>query len=75
MSEAKKTHALATSSGDPPLLSGIVSRQPCTVAGSSFSVISVSMNPGAIALQRMLLDPNSRATLLVKPRIPALEAE
>ena len=39
------------------------------------NVISVMINPGATALARIFLDPNSLATLLVKPIIPALEAE
>ena len=37
-------------------------------------VISVSINPGAIALQRMFLEPNSSAIDLEKPITPAFEA-
>ena len=35
---------------------------------------SVSMNPGAITLLRMFREPNSSATDLENPIIPALEA-
>lgn len=38
------------------------------------AVISVSMNPGAIALAVMPNLPSSMATVLVKPWIPALAA-
>jgi hypothetical protein len=43
---------------------------------SSFNlaVISVSINPGAITLQRILRDPNSKATDFEKPITPAFEA-
>jgi len=37
-------------------------------------VISVSIKPGAIALERMPREPSSSATDLVKPMMPALEA-
>jgi hypothetical protein len=39
-----------------------------------FEVISVSINPGAIALQRILREPNSSATDFVNPITPAFEA-
>ena len=42
---------------------------------SIFAVISVSIKPGAMALQQIPRPANSRATDLVKPIIPALEAE
>ena len=44
---------------------------PSTTLGSSAPVISVSMKPGAMALQRMPREPSSKATDLVKPIIPA----
>jgi hypothetical protein len=37
--------------------------------------MSVSINPGAITLLLIFLEPSSRATDLEKPIIPALEAE
>ena len=74
MSDAKKTHVLATSSGEPPLFIGMASLQPCTVFSSRTSVISVSIKPGATALDLTPLEPNSRATDLVNPIIPALDA-
>ena len=74
MSEAKKTHALAMSSGVPPRFKGIESLQPCTVASSNLPVISVSIKPGAITLLRTFLEPSSKATDFENPRIPDLEA-
>ena len=74
VSDAKNKHALAISSGVPPRLSGIASRQPFTVSSGKEPVISVSIKPGAIALQRILREPNSKATDFVKPKIPAFEA-
>jgi len=44
------------------------------MSGSRVSVISVSINPGAMAFDLMFLDPSSRATDLVKPMIPAFDA-
>ena len=74
MSEAKNKQAFATSTVVPPRFNGIVSLQPCTTSSLSLAVISVSIKPGAIALQRMFLDPNSKATDLVNPITPAFEA-
>jgi hypothetical protein len=37
--------------------------------------MSVSINPGAIALHLIFLDPNSNAIDFVNPFIPAFEAE
>ena len=74
MSDAKKTHTLATSSGVPPLFKGIASLQPLTTSSFNFAVISVSMKPGAIALHRILREPNSNAIDFVKPFIPAFDA-
>ena len=74
ISEAKNKAKLATSSGVPPLFNGIASRHCCTISSGSFPVISVSIKPGAIALQRIFRDPNSSAIERVNPKIPALEA-
>ena len=46
-----------------------------TTFSSKTPVISVEINPGAIALERIFLDPNSFATDFVKPNIPAFDAE
>lgn len=74
MSDPKKTQAFAISSGDPPRLSGILLRHPCTTSSGKLPVISVSIKPGAITLERILRDPNSRAIDFENPMIPALEA-
>jgi hypothetical protein len=58
----------------PARFRGMASRQVCTVFSSSLAVISVSINPGATAFDRMPREPNSRAMDLVNPMIPALEA-
>ena len=58
----------------PPRLSGIPARHPATTSSESFAVISVSIKPGAITLQRMFRDPSSRAIDFEKPIIPALDA-
>ena len=52
MSEARKTHALATSSGDPPRLRGIVSRQPEQLQRQVFLPVRLN-ETRAIALQRV----------------------
>ncbi len=74
-SDAKKTHAFPTSLGLPPLFSGILSFQDLITSSGRESVISVSINPGAITLLLIFLDPSSSATDLEKPIIPAFEAE
>ena len=74
LQEARNKVRFATSSTVPPRFNGIASLQPCTIFSSRLAVISVSIKPGAIALQRIFLDPNSRAIDLVKPIIPALLA-
>ena len=74
MSEARNTVVFATSSAVPPRFKGMLSLHPATTFGSNASVISVSMNPGAIALLRIFLEPNSKATDFVNPMIPAFEA-
>ena len=75
MSLASQTHALATSAGVPPLLRGIEFLQFSIIFSSNFLVISVSIKPGAITLQRIFLEPNSNAIDYENPIIPALEAE
>ena len=60
--------------GVPPLFKGISLRHCSITFSSSFSVISVSIKPGATTLLLIFLDPNSKATDLEKPKIPALEA-
>ena len=75
ISEARKVHTSAISSGVPPLLKGILAAHSLRTSSGNCAVISVMINPGATALARIFLDPNSLATLLVKPIIPALEAE
>ena len=60
-SAAKKRQALATSSGEPPRFSGMPARHWATTSSGSLSVISVSINPGAITFDLMFLEPNSSA--------------
>src|SRR5690606_21632104 len=73
-SEAKNKQALATSSASPARFNGMFASQPATTFGSSTSVISVRMHPGAMTFVRILRDPSSFATDFEKPMIPALEA-
>ena len=47
---------------------------PCAWRSGIFSVIAVSIRPGATALTLMFLEPNSFATDFAKPSRPALEA-
>ena len=56
--------------GVPPRFIGIELRHSSTALGSIASVISVSINPGAIALHLIFLDPNSSATDFVNPINP-----
>ena len=71
--DAKNNAKLATSCGKPILFIGILL---IIVSFSlNFSVISVFINPGAIALQQTFLEANSLATDLVRPIIPDFEAE
>ena len=71
---AKNRTQLATSSGFPPRFKGIPLTHSAFTSSLRLYVISVSIKPGAMALQRMFLEPNSFATDFVKPIIPALEA-
>ena len=75
ISEAKKTHRLATSSGVPPLFKGMAFLHFSTNSSDNFSVISVSMNPGAITLLLIFLEPSSKAIDLENPIIQAFDAE
>ena len=73
-SDAKKTHTLATSLGLPDLLRGMFLIQSAVTDSDNLSVISVTINPGAITLQRIFLEPSSRAIDFEKPIIPDFEA-
>ena len=73
-SDAKNKHKLATSSTVPPLFKGIPLRHCLMVSSVSFSVISVSIKPGAIALHLIFLEANSSAIDFVKPFTPAFDA-
>ena len=72
---ARNAATAAISSVRPSLPSGITFFAPSKTDSGSFSVISVSMNPGAIAFTHTPLAPSSFATLLVRPIIPAFDAE
>ena len=67
ISEPKNTQTLATSSTSPARFKGIACAQPSTTFGSSTSVISVRINPGATTLVRILREPSSLATDFEKP--------
>ena len=72
--EAKKAMAPTRSSGVCRRCSARVDAAACryfTMASSGFS--SLSVLPGAMQLTQMLSLPTSMASVLVKPRIPALE--
>ena len=73
-SDAKNKHKLATSSTVPPLFRGIPLRHCFMVSSGSFSVISVSIKPGAMTLVLILREPNSKAIDFEKPIIPAFDA-
>ena len=53
-SEARKRTQLATSSAVPPRFNGMASRHCFTVSSGNAAVISVSIKPGATALQRIV---------------------
>ncbi len=73
MSEAKNSATLAISSGLPTLLMLVLSK---VSASASFEVLlrimSVSVNPGAMALTRIFWPPNSLDSTLVREIIAAL---
>src|ERR1700760_1964773 len=54
ISDARNTQQLATSSVSPPRFNGMACAQPSTTLGSSTSVISVFIKPGATTLVRIL---------------------
>ena len=64
----------ATSSGVPPRRKGIFFAHSALTSSERAAVMSVRMNPGAIALARMPREPNSCAIDLANAIIPALEA-
>src|ERR1035437_1077120 len=72
--EHRKAVGHAMSAGVPSRASGICPRSAERASGVIALVISVSMNPGAIALHRMLREASSFATDLVSPIRPALLA-
>ena len=57
------------------LFNGIVFKYASLVAVGKARVMSVSTNPGKIALTRMFFEASSMADALVKPTRPAFEAE
>src|SRR5262249_60502645 len=65
----------ATSSGVPNRRSGIISVACRSYSGLSPAVMSVRMNPRASAFTVICSRPTSFASALVKPMIPAFDAE
>ena len=59
ISEAKKVATSATSSGVPPRRKGIFLAHSAFTSSDNLAVISVMMNPGAMALARIPRDHNS----------------
>ena len=73
---AKNNTAAATSSAVPSRLAGIRSLgRGDHHTSPRAAVISLSMNPGATALTVIFRLANSRQTVLVKPMMPAFDAE
>ena len=70
----KTAPAPATSWGWPIRPSGMAAKSPLSWPDRS-RVISVSIKPGATALQVIPLGASSLATALVRPMSPALAAE
>ena len=58
----------------PKRPSGIVDRAFVRAASGRFAVMSVSMNPGAIALTRIPDGPSSRASVRVRVLTPPFAA-
>ena len=71
---ARKSAALATSSGLPPRLSGICSTQALRMSSLTAFVMSVSMKPGAMQFTRTPRLPVSFARLLLNAISPPLLA-
>lgn len=57
ISEAKKVATSATSSGVPPRRKGIFLAHSAFTSSDNLAVISVMMNPGAMALARIPREP------------------
>ena len=74
-SDAKKATIDAMSFGDPSRSNGICPVSTARASAVNVSVISVAMNPGAIAFAVTLNLPDSSATARVKPSRPAFAAE
>ena len=66
---ARYKNALATSSGSPTLLSGIILISGAITCSGKAATISVFVIPGATAFTRILLGPSSLARDHVKPLI------
>ena len=64
----------AISSAEPKRLRGIVSAYLARTSSGSLSVMSDTMKPGATALQRMLREPSSFATVFVSAMTPPFDA-
>ena len=73
-SDAKNNATLATSSASPQRRIGTILTISCLTSSGNAKVISVRINPGAIALARMLRAPSSLLRDLIKPMMPALDA-
>ena len=73
--EARNATTPATSPGVPTRDRGICSTILFRTSSEIEAVMSVVMNPGAIALTQMFRGPSSRASDFVNPMIPDLEAE
>src|SRR4051812_15753399 len=72
---ARKRTALAMSVSVPVRPSGIIFKTWSFISCGRSLVISVSIQPGATALQVMEREPTSRAMDMVSPMRPAFEAE
>src|SRR5450756_2313859 len=75
LSEAKNTHAFATSFGSPRRPIGIWLRRTARCSSPTERIISVSIIPGAIALTRIPLGASSFAAVFVIAMIAPFVAE
>src|SRR2546427_9856312 len=73
-SDARKTAVAATSSGRPKRDRGICEASAIFIIGEKSCVMGVSIQPGQIALTRMLREETSNASERVRERIPPLAA-
>ena len=71
--DARNKTACAISSGFPILFNGILSNNSSFEFNGRLSVISVSIQPGAMQLTVIPLDPTSLATDWVRPLNPDFE--